>query len=219
MLNEAGALKNKLSGLIIKGEDGADLEVPVWFRNPENEIRDMTFPSIVMEYGAVSKASDREHRAGRTYLGYIPEEYGPGPVQTLGHDGLPRTFDTTQDFDPTTSPFMTYDYPIPYNIDFTLTVYTRFENQLLPIVGALGKIDRIPVRFGYLEVSQDGTVRSMDLMAGPEIVPERDAAGKRVFRAVYSVRVASELALHDVYEIGQRINSVHLDVKRFTSVS
>lgn len=209
LINEADALKNKVSGLTITDETSTDREVEAWFRNPENELRDMTFPAIVLEYAGVSKADDREHRAGMITLGYIPEQFGPGPV---------GSFDTTQDFDPHDSPFRTFDYPIPYNLDFTITVYSRFQTQLMPIIAQLAQIDRIPPRFGFLEIPQDGTVRTLDLLGGPEIVAERDPDGRRLFRAVYSVRVISELLIHEVTEILNRIESVNLDVKRFNSV-
>lgn len=217
--NEAQALKEKVSGLTLSDAASNNRTVEAWFRNPENELRDMTFPSVVLEYGAVSKADDREHRSGLTYLPYIPEQFGPGPVNSVDSEGNDVVFDTTQDFDPHNSPFRTHDYPIPYNIDFTITLYSRFQSELMPLIGKLAEIDRLPSRFGYLEVPQDGTIRTMDLLGGPEIVSERDGDGRRLFMAVYSVRVVSELSVYDVYEITKRINSVNLDLKTITADS
>lgn len=220
VVNEAGAIKRKLSGLRVNDSSG-DREIPVFFRDPENEIRDMTFPAIVVEHGAVTKADDREHR-GTTKLGYIPEGFGPAPVPSIddvtkddmeffgGQDG--------EDFDPETSPFKVKDWPVPYNIDFTISVYSRFQSELMPIIHQLAMVDRIPSRFGYLDIPEDGTNRSMDLMAGPEIVAERDAGDRRVFRAVYSVRVASELNLFGVMVITTRINRVDLDLRLIPAI-
>lgn len=218
VLNEAEALKEKLSGIQISDVNGSR-EVPVYYRNPENELRDMTFPSIVLEIGGVQKADNREHR-GITKLGYIPEGMGPAPVPSIS-DGVDIMFSGGQDgedFDPEDSPFKVKDWPVPYNLDFTVTVYSRFQSELIPITIELAMVDRIPTRFGWLEIPQDGTTRSLDLMAGPEIVGERDAGNRRIFRAVYSVRVASELNLFGVQVITTLINRVDIDLRRFNAI-
>lgn len=220
MLNEADALKAKLGGIQVNDSSGSR-EIPVYFRNPENELQDMTFPSIVMEYGSVTKADDREHR-GVTTLPYIPEGYGPGPVASIDTlSGVDVEFSGGQDgkdFDPSLSPFKVKDWPVPYNIDFTITIYSRFQTELMPIIAELAMVDRIPSRFGFLEIPQDGTTRTLDLMAGPEIVAERDAGNRRVFRAVYSVRVTSELNLFGVELITSLINRVDIDLRVLTAI-
>lgn len=220
MLNEAGAIKQKLSGLQVSDVSGSR-EIPVYYRDPENEIRNMTFPAIVLEVGGVYKADERETR-GSVKLGYIPEGYGSGPVASVDEStGDAVEFYGGRDgngFDPTLSPFKVADWPIPYNIDFTVTVYARLQKELYPIIDQLAMVDRIPTRFGWLEVPEDGTSRSLDLMAGPEIVSERDEGNRRLFRAVYSVRVASELNLYGVQVITSRINNVDLNVRAITEI-
>ena len=217
LLNEAAAIKSKVSGLTVTdSESPSGRPVEVWFRDPENELRDMTFPSIVLEYSGINKASDREHR-GITYLPYIPEGFGTSPVPTVDPvTGADVLWDPGED-DVNLSPFRVADYPIPYNIDFTVTVYSRFQTELMPLMGTLAQNDRLPSRFGYVEVPEDGTVRTLDLIGGPEIVAERDSEGKRLFRAVYSVRVVSELNLFDVMQITSRINTVALDLHTITA--
>lgn len=219
--NEARALKTKLDGLTVTDAASTNRPVAVWYRVPENEVRDMTFPSIVMEHGNISKASDREHR-GVTTLPYIPEDFQPGPVASLDEQtGTAVTFDpggtSGEDYNPNYSPFKVRDFPLPYNLDFTVTLYSRFQTELMPLVAQLAHIDRIPERFGYLEVPEDGTIRTLDLIGGPEIIGTRDAAGRRLFEAVYAVRVLSELNLYDVEQITTRINSVSLDLQTITA--
>jgi hypothetical protein len=222
LVNEAKALKEKVSGLKVTDGVSTNRDVKVWFRDPENEVRDMTYPSLVLEYGNISKASDREHRGGTT-LGYIPEEFQPGPVASIDPlTGVDVTFDPGgtegEDFDPSYSPFKVRDYPIPYNLDFTVTLYSRFQTELIPLVAQLARTDRLPERFGYLEVPEDGTIRTLDLVGGPELVSARDSEGRRLFQAIYSVRVVSELNLYDVEQITSRINSVSLDLHTFPAI-
>lgn len=217
LVNEAEALKVKFSDITISDVASFERPVDVWFRNPENEIRDMTFPSIVLEISGLNKADDREHR-GTTTLGYIPDGFPAGPYPSVDPlTGDPVEFDPGavpgEDFDPNWSPFKVQDYPIPYNMDFKVTVYSRFQTELIPIVAELAQIDRIPSRFGYVVVPEDGTTRTMDLMAGPEMISERDGEGRRIFEAVYSVRVVTELNLYDVQQIVGRISTVDLDLQ------
>lgn len=223
LLNEAAALKQKVSGLVVRdASTPSGRPVEVRFREPENELADMKFPSIILEYSGISKASEREHR-GPVYLGYIPEGMDPdndGIVPTIDRvSHLEVPWDTTAaEWDPSLSPFYVRDYPVPYNVDFKVTVYSRFQTELMPLMNDLAKIDRLPHRFGYLEISQDRTVRTMDVVGGPEIVAERDPQDKRVFRAVYSVRVASELNMYDVMQITTRINTVDIDLQSYPAV-
>lgn len=220
--NEAAALKNKVSGLTVT--DAASTTgrpVNVWFWDPEYEFADLTFPCIILQHSGISKADDREHR-GSTLLPYVPEQFNTANGTAPSFDpatGTPITWDTTTDYDPTQSPFRVVDYPIPYNVDFQVDVYSRFQTELMPLIGQLSAIDRLPVRFGYLEVPQDATIRSLDLIGGPEIVADKDAEGKRLFRAVYSVRVYSELNLYDVEQITSVINKVNLTVSPIVSTS
>lgn len=220
--NEARALKAKFDGLTITDAASTDRPVEVWYRDPENEVRDMTFPSIVLEHGNISKANDREHR-GVTTLPYIPESFQPGPAASVDEQtGTPVSFDPGgtegEDYNPNYSPFKVRDFPLPYNLDFTITIYSRFQTELMPLVGQLAQIDRIPERFGYLEVPEDGTIRTLDLLGGPEIVSTRDGEGRRLFQAIYSVRVVSELNLYDVQQITTRINSVSLDLQTVPAI-
>lgn len=216
MLNEAESLKSKLSGITTPAPtQGETADVEVWFRNPENELRDMTFPSVVLEFASVTKADDREHR-GSTYLPYTPEPYtSPSPTTNAG--GQVQEWDTTTDFDPTFSPFLVQDYPIPYNIDFVATAYARFEYQLLALVDTLSSLEYLPSRFGYLEVAADDTVRTLDVIGGPEIISNRDREGRRLFQAVYRVRVCSELNLYDVEQIVAWVKQVNLTLETIPS--
>jgi hypothetical protein len=50
------------------------------------------------------------------------------------------------------------------------------------------------------------------------LVSARDSEGRRLFQAIYSVRVVSELNLYDVEQITSRINSVSLDLHTFPAI-
>ena len=122
----------------------------------------------------------------------------------IDHDDVPgfyEQWDVSTDFDPSLSPFRSDDYPIPYNLDYAVTVYTRKQTHIQQLVNSLAVIDRLPFRFGYLEIPQDGTVRTLEVINSVAIDTFRDSDGKRSFRADYAVRVATELTPYAVTQL------------------
>lgn len=210
LLNEEDAVKRKFAGLTVTDENApssGSLPVAVRFRLPETELANVEFPMIVIDGPAMSKADDREHR-GTVRLGYAPEGQPTSVMVPDGKGGM-VVWDTQSPdgFDVTLSPYQT-EVPIPYNFDYEITVYTRMQSHLSSLMMQLARIDRIPARFGFLEIPQDGTVRTLDLIGGPVIQRDRDENDKRLFRAVYSIRVVSEL---DPYQAALIENYVDVD--------
>jgi hypothetical protein len=68
----------------------------------------------------------------------------------------------------------------------------------------------LPYHFGYLNIPQDGTIRTMLLMGGPEIEYGKDKDDKRLFRATYMVRVVSEI-VPTVY-VTEPVEQINLDL-------
>lgn len=220
IFNEDYAIKAKFQGLTVSDETASPQgrKVAVRFRLPETELANSTFPQIIIDPPQIRKADEREHR-GPTYLPYVPEAYsaggGPDPVV-----GLDRDNKTTVNWDPANSsvdqsPFFVQDYPIPFDFDYQITVETRKQSHLTQLMLALSQVDYIPYRFGYLEVPADGTVRSLFLMGGPEIMTVKDTDSKRLFRAVYLVRISTEMSTYQYKQIttGDLIQHVTLDVE------
>lgn len=200
-----------MQGLIVTDANApGGRKVPVRFRLPEDETADLTFPIIVIEHDGWTLANDREHR-GRIKLPYAPEGYAP-----WWEDTGPAT--TT--FDPNDSPYRSF-FPLPYNFDYTISVYARFmTNHMMPLISQLAAYDRLDAKFGYLDIPQDGTKRTMQLLGGPVPMDEYDNNGKRIFRSVYKVRVFSELIPEIAqYIMAKEINldlSVYQDIRDFS---
>jgi hypothetical protein len=198
LLLEDQALKTKLTGLTVSDVNDPARPVAVKYRDPEIELSDMTFPTIVIEHAGISKAEDREHR-GVGYLNYAPE--GVEPWWDVDHPEW--------QFDPAKQEYLT-EIPIPINLDYQVTVYARKQLHAMAITGALAAPDRLPFRFGYLEVPQDGTIRTLDVIGGPEIETSKDTNNKRIIRTLYSLRVTSEI-LADL-ETFVRVQTVEIDL-------
>jgi hypothetical protein len=115
---------------------------------------------------------------------------------------------TGEDFDPNYSPFKVPDWPIPYNIDFTVTVYSRFQTELMPITGPTG-----PGRPDSPTVRLPGNTRGRNHSdpgshGGPEIVTSETLEIDDVFPSDLFCKGCLELNLFDVQQITTRINTV-----------
>jgi hypothetical protein len=168
--------------------------VPVRFRLPEDELATLTYPTIIIEHIGLFPDPSREHR-GYCQLPYAPEGYTPWwPAQAEnGVYVYPDTYEGMPFFSPGDSPYWSY-FPLPYNFDYQVTIYCRkMAGHLQPLMAQLATEPYLPYHFGYLGIPQDGTIRTMLLMGGPEIEYGKDKDNKRLLRAVYHVRVCSEI--------------------------
>ncbi|MEV6309989.1 hypothetical protein AB0M10_15490 [Streptomyces sp. NPDC051840] len=181
LLNEDRALKRKFEGLMVHdATSGAGRRVTVRYRNPEYELADATYPLVLLSHTQISRDTDRESR-GIVTVHYAPEGYEPWGDMT----------------DPTQSPYQA-EMPIPLNLDYQLDVYARKELHLIELTGALMAFDLVPARLGYLPVSEDGTIRRLDVLGGPEYSESKDELGKRLFAASWALRVSSEIFLSEI---------------------
>lgn len=171
ILNEDEALKNKLSGLSIPPAGGADaLPVDVRFTVPEDEYSDFTYPLITLTHASIERDPERESR-GYVELISVPENLNPDA-----------------------GPFFA-DFPVPYNIDYQVVLYTRLVQHRTYLLASLAGFDYLPERFGYLQITQDQTIRRLDLLGGPQLDSGRDSSSKRIFTATWRIRVSTELFL------------------------
>lgn len=194
LINEDRALKKKLEGIQVTDANARDgREVPVRFILPEAEVGKMTYPLIVIEHAGLYKADDREHRGGALQLSYVPE----------GKTGVPGDY-------------WVPEYPIPYDLDYHVTTYTRLAEHNRILSGLLMQVDRIPSRFGYLEVPEDGTIRRLDLIGGPWPTSNLDGEQKRVFRSQYIVRINSELLPAQVETVTNFVDRVVMDLAYYS---
>jgi hypothetical protein len=169
ILNEDSAIKARLTGITIPG---LDEPVPVRFSQPEPESPDMTYPSIIITRTGIYRATDREHR-GRVRIWYTPEgrEQVPDGARWGWYAG----------------------YPLPFDLDYQISVYTRTQQDQTVLLGELAREARIPERAGMLYIPQTDTSVTMHLQAGPVFSSKYDREQKRLFEIYYLVRVATEM--------------------------
>jgi len=179
IFNEDRAMHEKFKGLVVQDVNAPDTGRPVqviWLDN-DTELTNLTYPSIVICNVGLSYDPERAS-SGWSQLPYTPE----GFTQWI-NDG---------NTDVTNSPYWAFT-PVPYNIDYQIEVLSRNNKHATFLTAVLSGPDFLSVRHGYLAIPEDGTVRRMDLMSGPERQNTHDTDDKRVFHNIYSVRVSTEL--------------------------
>lgn len=201
LINEDRAVKAKFQGLTVTDANAPDgRSVAVRYRVPESELAQQTFPMVIIEHAGIEKADDREHR-GPTLLPYAPE----------GATGWWNPGNTS--WDVTKSPYAV-EFPIPYDLRYRVIVFARESWHDIALAAQLAQHNRIPARFGFLEIPEDGTVRRLDLLGGPELIDTRDENGKRLFRREYLISISSEMLLEDAAKYTQA-QSVDLDFEYY----
>ena len=206
--NEDAALKLKLQGLTVADANNSSRPVPVRYRLPEDELATLSYPIIIIEHLPVSFAPERQHR-GFVKLQYAPENYATW---------WPANEDS---YDPSLSPYYSW-FPLAVNLDYQVTIYCRkMPEHLQPIMAQLALQPYLPFQFGFLDVPQDGTIRNMFVMHGPEIEYGKDKDDKRLLRASYMVRVMSEVIpavyMNGLY--GALASQINLDLGCYSDVA
>lgn len=208
LFNEDAALKFKLQGLQVFDANAPDgRNVPVRFRLPETEVANLSYPIIVISHNSWLLANDREHR------GFIQMPYTPEGLTPWWNDSGPAT----TVFSPEDSPYWAY-FPLPYNLDYTITVYGRMmREQVMPLTIQLAQYSRLDPKFGFLDIPQDGTKRTMQLIGGPYAETGQDSDGKRIFWNTYVVRVFSELVPAIVQQA--LVKQINVDLSIYSNTS
>lgn len=188
IISEDTALKAKLSGIKVSDAKNNVRDVGVWFGQPDLEIREQSYPYITIQLVDVSEDPTRAHR-GVTKLGYTP-------------DGVAN---------PTDAPILT-EYPIPMDLMYQINTYSRHPYHDRALITELMD-NRIKVRFGWLEIPSESTVRRMDLLG----YTKRDIAeqDKRLFVNVFTVRVSSELYPTQLAMLANTVSTVHTTYSTF----
>jgi len=174
ILNEDAALKTLLTGLTVSDAGNSARPVGVFYGQPDPQIRQQSYPYITIDLIGVSEAKERTH-SGLVPLTYLPEGVDP----TINYGNILT--------------------PIPVNLDYQVTTFARQPRHDRQIMAQLFQQGRLPLRFGYLLVPEDNTVRRLDMLGfSKRDITEQD---KRLFSNVYSIQISSELFRQDLVQV------------------
>lgn len=184
-LEEDNMLKELLKGISVH-DQRADNEqiarpVSVWFGQPDVELRDATYPFITIDLIDILEDRARSHR-GQVDITTAPYL---APANTPINQAW------------------AIDYPIPVNLDYQVTTYSRHPRHDREILGEL-LYSRLKFRYATL-IGNDDTVRRLDVLD----VSKRDVVeqAKRLFVNAITVRVSSEIA-QDMYKEFYKVQKI-----------
>lgn len=183
LISEDEALRNLLKDMVVTDQkatgNGTPRKVGVWFGQPDQELRDQSYPYITIDMIDIGEEVNRAMR-GRVRPSYLADPTNmvnaAQGVQAVVWDNDTHGWDIS--------------YPIPVRIDYQITTYARQPRHDRELLAQL-LYKKIPLRFAVLE-PDDGTVRRLDVLD----VSKRDVteSGKRLFVNAITVRVSSEIA-------------------------
>jgi hypothetical protein len=192
LLEEDTLLKDKVSGMTVSDQREDPRPVPVWYRFPEQELRDVTYPFVTIDLIGISEALDRAHRGGRMR---------PDEQQFLPAGELPA---------PEAGRVPVTEWPIAMDLSYQVTTWTRNVHHDRDLTRQMWV--RFPGRYGSIGGSVSPYVRArscqlMGYMPGDRI----DDFGKRLFRKMYTIKVFSELWASQIRNI-TLVTTITIDV-------
>jgi hypothetical protein len=193
--DEDYALKQKLSGFTVQNyADGKQLPIQVYYRFPDPEERERTFPHIAIDLTEIVFDAERAHRATGYVLTWDTESATPMANGALVGD----------------------DYPLPWSLIYQLAFYSRnpTHDRQMRMMG----YQMFPEMYGSLNMQFfDGTVRRADLVSSVQR-DTVDSNNKRLYRNILTVAISSEFFLNQIYAV-QRATSVDITVVPYVGIA
>lgn len=198
--NEDRAMHAKLSGLVVYDVNAPDSGRPVqliWLDN-DTEVTKLTYPSIVVSNQGMT--FDAERASG----GLIQYTYTPEGFPSYDIEGGAE------------NPYWS-QVPIPFMLHYQVEVLARNNKHATFLEAVLAGPDYLCCRSGYLVIPEDGTIRRLEVGAGPDFQPTRDSDGKRLFHSVYAIDISTELLPKQILQY-QQVQTVHNDIYQLDPV-
>jgi hypothetical protein len=198
LIAEDHAMKNYLKGLTVTDANAPPEGRPVrvWYRQPEQEAVERTYPYVTIDLVDINEANERAsvNRLKVRALQYTPPD--PLPAQIEDHT-------------------LVAERPVPVDLYYQITVVARSAIHDRQLQAALWR--KFPGKWGALYVPNDETARTMQL-TGATSASDIDPDGKRTFRRIYTVSVASELWPTVMKDI-QNMETINISIEDVTDPS
>jgi len=198
LLAEDAALKTRLSTLSVSDDKNAERVPKVFYRWPEGETEKL-YPFVTINLLDIQHAKERQH-SERDYYYTTDASFSPEQVAEYTQiDYFPNEMVESDLADLAgTDGFISMEQLIPIDLLYQVTTHTRnarHDRQLTALI-----MRRVfPLRRGFIEIPEDGTIRRCDLLdwRSANVIDQEAGHKKRAFRKVYTVRISSELPQSD----------------------
>ena len=187
ILAEDAALKNYLQGMTVADEKAPVRPVKVWFGYPDVEVRTQSYPYAVVELIDILPAYERQN------------------------SGIMYDSDNRGTIAPQAGVVYRYSMPVPYDLVYQITTYSRHPRHDRAMLFQMQQ--KFPSQYGSLPmpnaINTESAYRHMFL----DGFLKRDQIedGKRLFRAVYTVRIVSEMTPMDANNALSTVQTVEIN--------
>lgn len=204
-LAEDAAMKKRLSAIAVSDDKEPTRVADVFFRYPEGE-KEKTYPFITIDLVDIAYAAERQE-SEKTYY-YATEDSGLSDLANI--DYYPSELNpTTLAVDAPADSYLHTDQFVPVNLIYQVTTYARSQRHDRQITATL--LRRVfPLRRGFIEIPEDGTIRRCDLLdwRTNDVLDQETGYKKRIFRKVFTVSVNAEIPQSD-FEVVQQVLEVN----------
>lgn len=198
ILAEDRAMKGHLAGITVSDEKAPTRQVKVWYGYPDVEVRDQSYPYIIIDLIDISPANDRQHS------GYMYDSDYRGTIA------------------PQSNKSYGYDMPIAVDLLYQVSTFSRHPRHDRQLAFEL--MHRFPSKYGSLPVpNQLGTETSyrhmfLEGFAKQDSV-ESESGTRRLLRNVFTVRVISEMSPYDVKNAITSVGTVNVTLNQMEILS
>jgi hypothetical protein len=200
---EDAALKKRLTALTVSDDRNMRRPIKTFFRYPDAETEksypfatieliDIEFDSFrqhseVTYYYTTSTNASQYHRTGMGAMDYFPSESNSADIQQLLSG--PTEFMATDQF-------------VPVNLMYQVSTYCRSQRHDRQLTALMLRYV-FPLRRGFIEIPEDGTVRRCDMLdwRQADVLDQEAGFNKRIFRKVYTVRINAEIPQKDIFSV------------------
>lgn len=203
LLAESAALKSRMAGTFVSDNRQAIRDVQVFYDHPNVEL-EKVYPYITISHLDISFAPERAlseqdyyytngshlteaQKAQYTTLHYFPSEKSEATLQS---EVSGDQFLTTEQF-------------VPVDLLFQVTTHLRSPTHKRQLDALL--LRRVfPMRRGFIEIPEDGTMRRLDLLdyRSADILDTESGQNKHLFRSVYTLSMTAEIPQADLTGAG-----------------
>jgi hypothetical protein len=213
-LAEDAALKARLSELVLSDDRNVARPVQVFFRFPEGET-EKVYPFITIDL--LDIAFD-PYRQNSEVTHYYTRSNSGASLGLRNMDYYPSEF-TQADMDTKVglNAYLTTDQFVAVDLTYQITTYCRSQRHDRQLTMLL--LRRVfPMRRGFIEIPEDGTIRRCDLLdwRQADVLDQETGYKKRTFRKVLTVRINAEIPQSDFEEV-QRVLDVNGTLNNYYS--
>ncbi len=216
LLAESEAVKKVFDGLTVSDDRNGTRPVRTFFRWPAGEI-EKAYPFITVDLVGIVHAKERQHSDQYIYAydGTPPAEVAERITPATTFNYWPDTAASIDAMVAGNGYRRTVEF-VPINLYYQVATHCRDPRHDIELMGKLFATNRIPFRYGYVEIPIDDTIRRLDLLSWSQSdLHDGEASNRRkIFRKVFTLQTTAELAPFQVAALNT-VSSVQKAIETF----